>query len=211
MVLFCQSLHGNKEALTNSILHRNVVLQKRLATAQGGESNIRHTRRFASWLWGENRPNDAFAHYPHGGRLDSRYRRPNNYNDSVLDPRSSTLTFEPSVSAPFVNQSFANSIPAPAVPFSHLLNYDYFKTNRPYVCSLDHFKLMRDCVLFASLPACLPTCLRACVLFTCLTACVPGCYLPACLRAWLPTCHHGSTWLDRLVASITAAEMTRTG
>jgi hypothetical protein len=115
---------------------------------QGGESNVRHTRRFASWVWGENRPNDAFIHYPHGGRLDSRYRRPNTYNNSVLDPRSSTLTYEPVYSAPLFNQSFANAISIPAVPFSHLLNYDYFKTNRPYVCSCANCR--------PHLPACKP-------------------------------------------------------
>lgn len=109
---------------------------------QGIESNVKHHRRLSPLLWPETRPNDAFAHYPHGGRLDTRWRRGSNYNDSVTTglPAGeswSTHTFAGGagtlVSANLVNTPKANDPATPPVHFSHLLNYDYFKTALPAV------------------------------------------------------------------------------
>lgn len=73
-------------------------------------------------------------HYPHGGRLDSRFRRGNTYNDSVTEglPTGYSWSYGTFVSVS-VDTPFANDPNPPAVHFSHLLNYDYFKTLLPAV------------------------------------------------------------------------------
>ena len=106
---------------------------------QGIESNIKHHRRLLPILWPETRYNDAFVHYPHGGRLDSRFRRGNNYNDSMTVGLPAGQTWAALLYAyytnkeGFLNQAFQGDAALPAVPYSHLLNYDYFKTSLPEV------------------------------------------------------------------------------
>lgn len=92
---------------------------------QGVESNVKHHRRFSPILWPENRANDAFVHYPHGGRLDGRWRRGDNYNDSVTVPIPDGYSYD-SYTAETVNKPHYLDANPPSMPFSHLLNYDYF-------------------------------------------------------------------------------------
>lgn len=106
------------------------------AAVQGIESNVRHHRRFIPMLWGEQRENDYYKDFPHGGRLDMRFTRANNVNGTLysehgysVDPNTVPVA-EQGIPAPW-------AFPVPAQHYSHMLNYDYFKVNQPYVCLLD--------------------------------------------------------------------------
>jgi hypothetical protein len=110
---------------------------------QGIESNVRHHRRFIPMLWGEQRQDDYFKDFPHGGRLDMRFTRANNINGTLYHPKNYTLYN-------FIYNEIRGipagwAFPVPMQHYSHMLNYDYFKVNQPYV---------RHLIDFASHPAC---------------------------------------------------------
>jgi hypothetical protein len=99
---------------------------------QGIESNVRHHRRFIPLMWGEQRQNDYFKDFPHGGRLDMRFTRANNVNGTLYSDAGYTVD---SNVIPVQHQGIPApwSFPVPMQHYSHMLNYDYFKVNQPYV------------------------------------------------------------------------------
>ena len=93
---------------------------------------MRHHRRFIPLLWGEQRVNDYYKDFPHGGRLDMRFTRANNVNGTLYSEDGYTVDpatipeAEQGMPAPW-------AFPVPIQHYSHMLNYDYFKVNQPYV------------------------------------------------------------------------------
>ena len=102
---------------------------------QGIESNVRHHRRFIPMMWGEKRDNDYYRDFPHGGRLDMRFTRANNVNGTLYSEDGYTVD---STTIPVAEQGMPApwAFPVPTQHYSHMLNYDYFKVNQPYVCLL---------------------------------------------------------------------------
>jgi hypothetical protein len=117
------------------LAHLSIVVHEvavGISIVQGIESNVRHHRRFIPMLWGEQRQDDYFKDFPHGGRLDMRFTRANNVNGSLYSPKN--YTFNGTLIAPAQRGIAAPwSFPVPMQHYSHMLNYDYFKVNQPYV------------------------------------------------------------------------------
>lgn len=86
----------------------------RAPRAQGIESNVRHHRRLLPLFWGETRQDDHFAHFPHGGRLDSRVARPSSSNISQLgNPEEPTWTVRAQYQAPIYHAAARHPATSP--------------------------------------------------------------------------------------------------
>jgi hypothetical protein len=115
------------------ILLNFIIAMHDVVIMQGIESNVRHHKRNVHLLWGEQRQDDYFKDFPHGGRLDNRFTRANNVNGTLYSPKGYTKAKANLVDPKFWGMAAPWSIPVPMQHYSHMLNYDYFKVNQPYV------------------------------------------------------------------------------
>jgi hypothetical protein len=117
-----------------AILVQFVSVMLVVVIMQGTESNVRHHRYFIPMVWGEQRQDDYFKDFPHGGRLDMRFTRSNNVNGSVYSHKNLTLKSPAGYySVEAMGTPACPMAPVPMQHYSHMLNYDYFKVNQPYV------------------------------------------------------------------------------
>lgn len=100
---------------------------------QGVESNMRHHRRYQPLMWGAQRQKDHFLHYPHGGRTDSRFSTPNAIDDLEYDPTGKWVTKPFVQNLAMFGQKYKWGSFYPDMHYSHMLNYDYWKLDLPYV------------------------------------------------------------------------------
>lgn len=104
---------------------------------QGVESNMRHHRRYQPLIWGAQREKDHFLHYPHGGRTDSRFQTPNAVDDMEVDPdETGKATIQTGDVTALLGQKYKWGSFYPDMHYSHMLNYDYWKLDLPYVWPL---------------------------------------------------------------------------
>lgn len=116
----------------NAVHRAERRLQPSNHAVQGIESNVKHHRRLLPIWWPEEREHDMFRHFPHGGRLDARFRIADNWNDSMTVGLDPALTYDDYTSFA-VNDTYHGDVVLPAQHFSHMLNYDYWKTYLPSV------------------------------------------------------------------------------
>lgn len=94
---------------------------------------MRHHRRYQPLMWGAQREKDHFLHYPHGGRTDTRFSTPNAVDDLEVDPSGNYITKPFRQNIAMHGQKYKWGSFYPDMHYSHMLNYDYWKLDLPYV------------------------------------------------------------------------------
>lgn len=85
-------------------------------------------------MWGAQREHDHFLHYPHGGRTDSRVQTPNAVDD--MEVHSDTIKPQDIIEVlEIIGKKMNYGSFYPDMHYSHMLNYDYWKLNLPFVSS----------------------------------------------------------------------------